>query len=109
MFLEKFVEQARKNTLVTLAEDLWSKLENTDSYDIPKGDFEMVKYHAVEGNPNAPRDWETLKSKMEKGDQIDAPIVCEKGGKLHLVSGNTRLMVARTLGIVPQILLVKMD
>ena len=109
VFSEKFVEQARKSSVVPLTDDIWSRLENTDSYDIPKGDFEMVKYHAVEGNPTSPRDWEMLKSKIEKGEQVDAPIVCELGGKLHLVSGNTRLMVSRASGITPSVLLVRME
>ncbi len=109
VFLKKFIERAKESEMIVMTEDIWSKLENTDSYDIKKGDWKMVEYHAVEGNPTAPRDWQTLKLRIEKGEQLNAPIICQKGGTLHLVSGNTRLMVSRALEITPSVLWVNMD
>lgn len=108
-FTNKFIERSKGVGLVAMREEMWNALENTDSHDIKVGDWSAVENHAVEGNPKSPRDWQKLKSKIEGGESLDAPIVCEKGGKLHLVSGNTRLMVAKALGMVPQVLLVKMD
>ncbi len=108
-FSTQFIERAKQARLHTLTEILWGQLENTDSYDIPLGGWDIVKDHAVEGNVDNPRDWETLKMKIENKESLDAPIVCQKNGQLHLVSGNTRLMVARALGKSPQVLLVNMD
>lgn len=79
-------------------------MENTDSLDIEYDDWGTVAMHASQGN----RDWESLKLKMESEGEIDAPIILRKGGTLHLVSGNTRLMVARALGKTPKVVIVDM-
>lgn len=63
----------------------------------------------MDGHVEAPRDWQLLKSKIENGESLDAPIICQKGDRLHLVSGNTRLIVTRALGMLPQVLLVNID
>ncbi|MEI8061875.1 MAG: hypothetical protein WCG97_01090 [bacterium] len=103
-FVSSFMEAARVSELVPLPEEEWAKLENTDSHDIPIGDWGMVKYHSdSEG-----RDWQSLKTKIESGESLDAPIILKTAGKLHLVSGNTRLMVSRAIGITPKVLLVNM-
>ncbi len=103
-FVSSFMATAKVSELVPLSEEEWVKLENTDSYDIPTGDWGMVKYHADAEN----RDWQSLKIKMEIGESLDAPIILKIGETLHLVSGNTRLMVSRAMGIVPKVLLVNL-
>ncbi len=108
-FLAHFLKVAKTSSLVELSEDLWEKLENTDSYDIPLNDWSLVEEHAVGGHPDHPRDWRWYKKLCEEGDSIEAPIVVKKGNLLHLVSGNTRLMVARVLGLTPKVLLVELD
>ena len=109
IFLAKFLECSKNKQLTTLDEHMWSKLENTDSYNIQVGGWDVVAQHAVEGHAENPRDWKSLKQRIESAEMLDAPIVCQKGDRLHLVSGNTRLMVARALGKSPQVLLVKID
>jgi len=103
-FAENFILRSFGMMLKELPEDIWAKLENTDSADIAKGDWETVAYHAGAEH----RDWQSLKQKMEIGVPIDAPIIAEIKGRFHLVSGNTRLMVARALGIIPKVLIVDM-
>src|SRR3989344_7233648 len=107
-FTNQFIERSKTSKLLTMDEETWGKLENTDSFDIQSGDWEAVEDHAVAGHSSAPRDWQKLKTKIERGESLDAPIICQKGGRLHLVSGNTRLMVTRALGKLPQVLLVNM-
>ncbi len=107
-FIGHFLEQAKGAVLVPLTDELWSKLENTDSYDIPAEDWDLVEHHAVAGHPEHARDWRSLRVKIESGVSIDAPIVLKIGNELHLVSGNTRLMVARAKGIIPNVLLVQL-
>lgn len=109
VFTSELIERSKNTGLIAMSEEMWSTLENTDSYDIPSGDWESVEHHAVAGHLELARDWKGLKSKMEAGESLDAPIICQKAGRLHLVSGNTRLMVARALGRMPQVLLVNMD
>ena len=109
VFVEQFMERAKGSPLITMELDMWSMLENTDSYDISPGDWDTVDNHAVAGNPDRPRNWQYFRLMIENEENLHAPIVCQKNGRLHLVSGNTRLMVARALGKAPQILLVNMD
>ena len=55
---------------------MWSTLENTGSYDIQQNDWDTVKHHTVDGHAEAPHDWQLLKSKIENGESLDAPIIC---------------------------------
>lgn len=108
-FANLFIEGSKGVELVPLDADTWLKLENTDSFDIQPGDWENVEHHSVLGHPDHPRDWQNLKHLMEEGAEIDAPIIYQNEDSFHLVSGNTRLMVARALGKVPQVLIVKIN
>ena len=104
------MEASKQGQLVDLTEDLWSKLENTDSYDIKSGDWEKIEeyinFSNIENGSN--RDWNDLKQKIEQGQQVDAPIILKYDDTFHLVSGNTRLMVSRALGKTPKVLIVEM-
>ena len=99
---------AHDGQLVSLDLELWSKLENTDSNSFEAGDWSTVHSHS---NPDGEqkRDWENLRDKVEGGKVLDAPIIMKYGNRYHLVSGNTRLMVARAKGIVPKVLIFEID
>lgn len=105
-FVAKFLERARAGTLERLSDEKWDALENTDSHstDILRGDWNAVSEHAGATEPN--RDWQILKEKIRTGEPIDAPVIVRRGGIFHLVSGNTRLMVCRALGVKPDVLIV---
>lgn len=98
MFLAK--EEGR---LTPLNNGVWNILENTDSTQIGKGDWDDVKACSEAHTPV--RDWEKLKTSLEQKKQEDAPIIIKVEDTYHLVSGNTRLMVSRALGITPQVLI----
>ncbi len=109
-FVHAFYKKAEQGTLIDLTEEMWSTLDNTDSFDIPRNGWEKVAEHidyTNQGTETA-RSWEKLKQIMEQGQELDAPIVLKHLDETHLVSGNTRLMVARALGKTPRILLVEM-
>jgi hypothetical protein len=110
-FAQSFIEKAKATKLVSLTDDMWSKLDNSDSWQIEKGNWtkvaETVDHYNKETNSN--RTWENLKQQMEDGQEIEASIVLKYLNELHLVSGNTRLMVTRALGKVPKVLLVEME
>ena len=108
-FTIRFIEKAKESKLIPLSDEMWNSLENTDSLDIKTADWGRVDHRAVAGHPEAARDWQNLKQRIESGAQLDAPIICAKNGRLHLVSGNTRLMVMRALGQTPHILLVDVN
>lgn len=101
-FTARFIDSAQVTALTDLNSGIWESLENTDSFNIEKGDWNAVEHNASQVN----RDWKDLKHKFEQGQSIDAPIIF-KGEGYHLVSGNTRLMVSRAAGITPQVLVVE--
>ena len=105
-FAETFLEKARGGTLQALSDKLWDMLENTESCpkNLEKGDWNAVAEYASVHKP--PRDWQDLKRKMQSNVPVDAPVIAKRGDVLHLVSGNTRLLVARALGIRPNVLIV---
>lgn len=94
------LEQA---SLHELSDEEWSRLENSDSWNIKEGDFEAVAALAHEYG----RDWEKFKTSFESGVPVPAPTVIQFGDRLHKIGGNTRLMVARAMGIRPHVLLAK--
>ncbi len=108
-FKELFIEKAKNSVLSELTEEDWQKLENTDSFDIGIDNWGSIEEHIVHTNQatGANRSWQVIKVKMENGEELDAPVIFKYEGKLHLVSGNTRLMVARALGVTPQVLVVE--
>ena len=106
-FAQRFMRIAAESKVRELSEEEWQTLDNTDSNDIQKGDWDKVAHHSVADGAH-PRDWETLRNRMESGEPLDAPIILKSDNRLHLVSGNTRLMVAQALGVRPQVLIVDM-
>ena len=105
-FVKKFLEKARAGKLVRLSDEVWDMVENTDSHsdNILRGDWDTVATCSAANE--VPRDWESKKKALQSGIPIDAPIIARQGDTLHLVSGNTRLMVARALGVRPDVLIV---
>ncbi|HUO56037.1 MAG TPA: hypothetical protein VMU27_01195 [Candidatus Paceibacterota bacterium] len=110
VFVNTFVEKAKQATLVDLTEEVWGSLDNTDSFYIPAGGWEKIAEHVEYENKEtgANRSWEDLRRKMQQGQELDAPIIFKHSDGIHLVSGNTRLMVARALGKKPKVLLVEL-
>lgn len=98
---------AQDAKLVSLNDDVWENLENTDSGDIEVDGWEKVR-ECSESQPQL-RDWELLRDRLQSGQATDAPIVMKFGDRYHLVAGNTRLMAAKALGVRPQILLFEID
>lgn len=83
-----------------LAEEAWSQLENTDSYDTDT--LEKADKLAEQYDRNIP--W-TL---QRMGGELPAPIVLLRKGKPpYLIGGNTRLMISRALGAKPQVLTLR--
>ena len=100
--LKKLLTAAQQGTLVTLSDDLWSQMENTDSWETT--DINTVEKLGIEYE----RDVGRLVQAMKTGQTLPAPLVLVKpDGIPYLVGGNTRLMVARALGIKPKVFLIQ--
>ncbi|MFA9262436.1 MAG: hypothetical protein ACEQSB_03740 [Undibacterium sp.] len=88
---------------VDLTPDLWENLENTDSFDIAAGDYARVRVLAQEYGRNEGH----IIDQVNSGIPIETPIIAQRGEALHLVSGNTRLMLARAAGQIPKVIIVQ--
>ena len=87
----------KKSKEITLDKKIWSKLENTESNQIKRGQFDKVlelakKYDKT--NPN------NLKNQLKSGE-YKRPLILNFGDRYYLVAGNTRLSTAAAMGIKP--------
>jgi hypothetical protein len=85
---------------VTLTDEMWSRLENTDSYDINSEEeaIELAQYYGKD-----------IQSILVAEKTPPALILQYSPNKYYLVGGNTRLMVARAKGINPQVILATIE
>jgi hypothetical protein len=88
----------------TLTPDIWSELENTESNEIKKGEFNKVIQLANKYGKSNPSE---LKRALKSGD-YRRPLIVKFGNRYHLVAGNTRLCTAASMGIKPQVLIAEL-
>ena len=83
-----------------LSDNVWSKLENTDSYGVQNLE------QAVELANKYKKDWKSIINAIQNEKQLPMPMVLNYGeDKYYLVAGNTRLMIYRALGLQPIVLM----
>lgn len=99
--VEDVISSFNKAEKVDLTKDIWSKLENTESNEIKKGEMNKVVDLALKYNKTSPL---KLKNSLIKGD-YNPPMILKFGDRYHLVAGNTRLCTAAALGITPKVLI----
>jgi 2'-5' RNA ligase len=93
--LHKAFQRAR---LVPLKHEHWKKLKNTDSWTVKSmGDVEKLANRYG-------RKTHTIAAAFRSKSPLPAPlVVVDHKGNYHLVAGNTRLMVAKAMGIRPHV------
>jgi cytidyltransferase-like protein len=94
-------EKGRENLLT---DNIWSKLENSDSYEIKNLE------QAIELANKYKKDWKSIVRAIQNEEQLPMPMVLNYGpGKYYLVAGNTRLMIYKALGVQPIVLMGSLD
>jgi ElaB/YqjD/DUF883 family membrane-anchored ribosome-binding protein len=88
---------------VSFTPDLWSKLENTESTEIKKGEWKKAEAVAKKYDKTPPS---VLKKSLLKGD-YGRPMILKFGDRYHLVAGNTRLCTAAAMGMTPKVLIAE--
>ena len=83
----------------TLTDDVWPKLENTESNEIEKGDIEAVNDIAKMYNKTNPK---KLIKAIKSGD-YHRPLILKMGDRYILIAGNTRLCTAAAIGVNPMV------
>lgn len=100
------LEKIFYSSLQELSQEIWEQLENTDSNtEISKGDFQKAKEYAEYYKKN----YDGLVAAIKKGEKLPAPVILHWDERYHLISGNTRLMIAKASGQIPQIIVVDYD
>lgn len=109
----KLTEALNTPPLTELTSERWAKLENTDSFHkIKKGDFKRVGELVEKYNTDLPeghkRSLQRILDGFYNNQPMEVPTILENEvGSIHLISGNTRLMTARALGITPRVIIGK--
>jgi hypothetical protein len=83
----------------TLTDDVWPKLENTESNEIEKGDIEAVNDIAKMYKKTNPK---KLIKAIKSGD-YNRPLILKMGDRYILIAGNTRLCTAAAMGVNPKV------
>jgi cytidyltransferase-like protein len=99
--LQYAFEAGRENILT---DDVWSKLENSDSYQIKNLE------QAIKLANKYKKDWRSIVRAIQNEKQLPLPLVLNYAkDKYYLVGGNTRLMFYKALGVQPIVLLGTID
>jgi hypothetical protein len=97
--VEKIVKSFENSEEERLSNDIWSKLENTESNEIQKGDIRSVMNIAKKYDKTDPK---KLIKILKSGD-YERPLILNFGDRYILVAGNTRLSTAAAMGINPKV------
>lgn len=104
--VEDLIKAFNKTKQQVLSSDIWAKLQNTESNEIDKGDFDSVKTIAKKYNKTNPA---TLVKSLKAGD-YDRPLIVKFGNdEYHLVAGNTRLCTAAAMGMKPKVFIANIE
>lgn len=96
-------DKIKQGRMINLNDEMIKYLRNTDYPNIKN-----LK-QAIQKAKKYGKDYKKVGSLLKYGKKIYAPIFINYNGKLYCVSGNTRLMIAKGLGIRPKIWLVTID
>lgn len=109
----RLVDSIKKAPIAELSDEEWDELDNADSFHFVRpGHIEDAEEIIEKYNQDEPveqrRSVVLLKESFLGGKQMETPIiVTNEKGDGHLLSGNTRLMVARALGIRPKVIIAE--
>ena len=83
----------------TLTDNVWPKLENTESNEIEEGDIEAVNDIAKMYNKTNPKKL----IRAIKSGEYERPLILKMGDRYILIAGNTRLCTAAAMGVNPKV------
>lgn len=93
-----------RGKLIPLNDSAWTNLENTDSQKV------HTLHDVVQIAKKYGKDHESILHALHNKEPLPAPIVLRKpNGSHYLISGNTRLMTAKAIGVRPYIWLADLS
>lgn len=97
---EQYADAIQTSPIIDVDDALWDKVVNL-SKSLDLDDLtQMVKTYTV------PRDVERIKRGIEQGAKLPYPVILRGDEGYHIMSGNTRLNVARLMGVKTQAILI---
>jgi hypothetical protein len=103
--VEQLVKVFKNSKEETLTNDIWGKLENTESNEIQKGDTNAVMNIAKMYNKTSPK---VLAKAIIKG-KYNRPLILKLGDRYILIAGNTRLCTAAAIGVSPKVFIATIE
>jgi len=103
--VEQLVKAFNSSKEETLTNDIWGKLENTESNEIQKGDTNAVMKIAKMYNKTSPK---ILAKAIMKGE-YNRPLILKLGDRYILIAGNTRLSTAAAIGVSPKVFIARIE
>jgi hypothetical protein len=103
--VEEIIKSFENSKEVILSDDIWEKLENTESNEIEKGDFQIVFDIAKKYNKTNPR---KLAKSLKSGD-YKRPLILNFEDRYILVAGNTRLSTSAAMGMNPKVFIARVN
>jgi hypothetical protein len=103
--VEQLVNAFNNSKEETLTNDIWGKLENTESNEIQKGDTNAVMKIAKMYNKTSPK----ILAKAIMNGEYNRPLILKLGDRYILVAGNTRLSTAAAIGVSPKVFIAKIE
>jgi hypothetical protein len=103
--VDELVNVFKNSKEVTLSDEIWGNLENTESNEIEKGDMDSVMNIAKTYKKTNPK---KLVQVIKSGD-YKRPLILKFGDRYHLVAGNTRLCTAAAMGVNPKVFIGTID
>lgn len=91
-------EAFNQGTLKNLKENIWEKLENTNSND------KNLNWNKTNSWKN--KDVKGIKKALKENESLPAPIVLKFKNKYYCVAGNTRLSISKLLNITPKVWMI---
>jgi len=103
--VKEILKSFNKGKETKLNDEVWKKLENTESNQIKKGEMDKVIELAKKYNKSSPL---KLKDAIKDGS-YRPPLILKFGDTYHLVAGNTRLCTAAAMGVNPKVIIGELD
>jgi hypothetical protein len=95
--------------MVTLTDEVWGQLEDTNSYTIDPNEHDVAAEHALADGKDYHAVADAMYAGLMAGKPIDAPIIMKQGEMYYLISGNSRLMAARAYGVMPPVWMFEVE
>lgn len=103
--VDEIVKSFENSEEQTLTDEIWIKLENTESNEIEEGDWDGVMKVARMYKKTNPK---KLKKSIETGE-YKRPLIVKLGERYILMAGNTRLCTAAAMGVNPKVFIADIE